>query len=313
MSLLLISGSLRDGSTNTALLRTAQAIDADTELFEGMRALPHFSPDDDGDDLPAAVRELRAATGRAEAILVCTPEYAGALPGAFKNLLEWLVGGGEAYRKPIAWINVSGPAAPSGAADAHDSLRKVVGYLSMEIVEEACVRIPVARDAIGADGLIADPAIREPLAAALGAARGRGAGGELLAPAAFRGAKASSREGIAAFEVRAPPSSPPKRGMSLGHSDPVQPTVARAHGLPPSVMPSAPHSPTAPYSGSRATAMSTRAPRKGTPSASSSARWRSPLASEPSARTTRCHGTVGSSQANRTAPAWRGAPGETSP
>ena len=172
MSLLLISGSLRDGSTNTALLRTAHAMDADTELFTGMRALPHFSPDDDGDDLPAAVRDLRAATGRAEALLVCTPEYAGALPGSFKNLLEWLVGGGEAYRKPIAWINVAGPAAPTGAADAHASLRKVVGYLSMEIIEEACVRIPVARDAIGDDGLIADPAIREPLAAALAALRG---------------------------------------------------------------------------------------------------------------------------------------------
>ncbi|HEX5900085.1 MAG TPA: NAD(P)H-dependent oxidoreductase, partial [Solirubrobacteraceae bacterium] len=103
--------------------------------------------------------------------LVCTPEYAGALPGAFKNLLEWLVGGGEAYRKPIAWINVSGPAAPSGGADAHDSLRKVVGYLSMEVVEAACVRIPVARDAIGEDGLIADPAIRAPLVDALVALR----------------------------------------------------------------------------------------------------------------------------------------------
>jgi chromate reductase, NAD(P)H dehydrogenase (quinone) len=171
MSLLLISGSLREGSTNTAMLRTAQAIDPDTELFDAMGALPHFSPDDDGDDLPAAVAELRAAVGRVEAILVCTPEYAGALPGAFKNLLEWLVGGGEAYRKPIAWINVSGPAAPSGGADAHDSLRKVVGYLSMEIVEEACVRIPVARDAVGEDGLVADPAIRERLAAALAALR----------------------------------------------------------------------------------------------------------------------------------------------
>lgn len=129
MSLLLISGSLRNGSTNTALLRTAHAVDADTELFTGMGALPHFSPDDDGDDLPAAVRDLRAATGRAEALLVCTPEYAGALPGSFKNLLEWLVGGGEAYRKPIAWINVSGPAAPTGGADAHASLHKVVSYL----------------------------------------------------------------------------------------------------------------------------------------------------------------------------------------
>ena len=171
MSLLLISGSLRDGSTNTALLRTAQAIDPDTELFEGMGELPHFSPDDDGDDLPAAVAELRAAVGRVDAILVCTPEYAGALPGAFKNLLEWLVGGGEAYRKPIAWINVSGPAAPSGGADAHDSLRKVVGYISMQIVEEACVRIPLARSDVGDDGLVADPAIRARLAEALAALR----------------------------------------------------------------------------------------------------------------------------------------------
>ena len=171
MSLLLISGSLREGSTNTALLRTAQAIDAATERFARMGELPHFNHDDDGDDLPGAVVELRAAVGGADAVLVCTPEYAGALPGAFKNLLEWLVGGGEAYRKPIAWINVSGPAAPSGGADAHDSLRKVVGYISMEIVEEACVRIPVTRDAVGDDGLIADPAIRERLAAALAALR----------------------------------------------------------------------------------------------------------------------------------------------
>jgi chromate reductase, NAD(P)H dehydrogenase (quinone) len=171
MSLLLISGSLRDGSTNTALLRTAQAIDPDTELLAAMGDLPHYSPDDDGADLPAAVADLRAAVGRVDAILVCTPEYAGALPGTFKNLLEWLVGGGEAYRKPIAWINVSGPAAPSGGADAHDSLRKVLGYISMEIVEEACVRIPVTRDAVGDDGLIADPAIRARVAQALVALR----------------------------------------------------------------------------------------------------------------------------------------------
>src|SRR3954447_5455801 len=159
MSLRLISGSLRDGSSNTAMLRTAQAVDPDTELFARMGELPHFSPDDDGDELAAAVVELRAAVGRVDAVLVCTPEYAGALPGSFKNLLEWLVGGGEAYRKPIAWINVFGPAAPSGAADAHHSPRKMVGYISMEIVEEACVRIPLARSDVADDGLVADPAI----------------------------------------------------------------------------------------------------------------------------------------------------------
>ena len=59
--------------------------------------------------------------------------------------------------------------------------------------------------------------------------------------------------------------------------------------------------------------MSTRSPRNGTPSASSRRRWRSPFASDPSARTIRCQGTLGSSQTLSTAPAKRGAPGETSP
>jgi hypothetical protein len=66
-------------------------------------------------------------------------------------------------------------------------------------------------------------------------------------------------------------------------------------------------------SGVQAARMSTRSPRKGTSSASSSRRWRAPFASEPSARTTRCHGTVSSSHAASAAPARRGAPGQTSP
>src|SRR5207248_8729763 len=65
--------------------------------------------------------------------------------------------------------------------------------------------------------------------------------------------------------------------------------------------------------GSRATRMFTRSPTNGTPSASSSTRCRPPFASEPSARTIRCHGSDGSWQSWSTAPATRGAPGETSP
>ena len=44
------------------------------------------------------------------------PEYAGALPGGFKNLLDWTVGGGDLYRKPVAWVDVSSSA--TGAASA---------------------------------------------------------------------------------------------------------------------------------------------------------------------------------------------------
>jgi NAD(P)H-dependent FMN reductase len=170
--ILLISGSLRAGSTNTAVLRTAQAVAPDgieTVLYEGMADLPHFNPNDDAEGAPVhpAVSQLRAAIAAADALLFCTPEYAGALPGSFKNLLEWTVGDAGTYDKPVAWINAAGPAAPTGAADAHDSLRKVLGYVHANVVEAACARIPVPRNAVGDDGLIGDPAIQERIAGVL--------------------------------------------------------------------------------------------------------------------------------------------------
>jgi hypothetical protein len=50
------------------------------------------------------------------------------------------------YRKPVGWINASN--SPTGAADAHASLRKVLGYLSTDIVEAASVHIPTIRTGI---------------------------------------------------------------------------------------------------------------------------------------------------------------------
>jgi NAD(P)H-dependent FMN reductase len=140
-----------------------------TTIYPGMASLPHFNPDDDLEDGPVhpAVADLRAQIAAADAILICTPEYAGGLPGSLKNLLEWTVGDGGTYRKPVAWINVAGPAAPTGGADAHDSLRKVLGYVHADIVEPACVRLPVTRDLVANDGTITDVAARERIAGML--------------------------------------------------------------------------------------------------------------------------------------------------
>jgi NAD(P)H-dependent FMN reductase len=170
--ILLVSGSLRERSTNSALLRTARVVapsGVEAALYEGLGTLPWFNPDDDPEGGPVhpAVADLRAQITGSGALLFCTPEYAGALPGSFKNLLDWTVGGGETYGKPVGWVNVSGPASPTGAAGAHDSLRAVLTYTGTDIVEAACVRLPVARAAIGADGLIADPAIRDGATAVL--------------------------------------------------------------------------------------------------------------------------------------------------
>ncbi len=173
-TLLLVSGSLRAGSTNAAVLRTAAMLVPDgarAVLFDGMGSLPHFNPDDDAEGamVDPAVAALREGVAAADALLICTPEYAGALPGALKNLLEWTVGDAGTYDKPVAWINAAGPAAPTGAADAHESLRKVLGYVHADVVEAACARVPLTRGDVGSDGLVTTPAAREAIAGAVAA------------------------------------------------------------------------------------------------------------------------------------------------
>ena len=122
----------------------------------------------DRDPLPPPVQELRDAVHAADALLICTPEYAGALPGAFKNLLEWLIGDNDPRSisgKPVGWINVS--TGPTGARDAHESLRIVLTYAGARIVLSDSITVP--RSAI-ADGLVADASIVERLAGTFDAA-----------------------------------------------------------------------------------------------------------------------------------------------
>ena len=156
MKVLLVSGSTRNGSSNTAALMTAAALAPDgvtTVLYGGLAELPAFNPDHDGDQVPSPVAELRREIERADAVLFCTPEYAGTLPGSFKNLLDWTVGGGQLYGKPVAWLNV---AAANRGNGAQETLADVLGYVGAVIVEAACRHLPVDRSAVGADGVVTD-------------------------------------------------------------------------------------------------------------------------------------------------------------
>lgn len=163
-TVVLISGSTRAGSTSTAALAAMHAeppAGVTTVLYDGLVELPAFVP---GDDPPPAVIALLDQLAAADAVLLCTPEYAGELPGAFKNLLDWTVGGGELYAKRVAWLTV----APEGRGEgAVASLRRVLGYVGADVVEEACVRVPVGREALDHMGNVVDPVLRERLGAVL--------------------------------------------------------------------------------------------------------------------------------------------------
>jgi chromate reductase len=169
-SILLISGSVRVGSVNAAVLATvADLVRAPfvTDTYSGLDGLPHFNPDLDHDPLPLNVAELRAAIRDASALLFSTPEYAGAMPGALKNLLEWTIGGVEISDKPTGWINPS--TNPLRAEKTFTSLATVLGYTGAILIDGACVDVPVGRQLIDADGRVRDEMVRHSISKAIGA------------------------------------------------------------------------------------------------------------------------------------------------
>jgi NAD(P)H-dependent FMN reductase len=170
---LVISGSTRAESTNTALCRTAVLCappGVEVECYSDISLLPHFNPDDDHDPLPVVVASLRSSIAAADAVLFCTPEYAGTLPGSLKNLLDWTVGGTELTAKPVAWAKAAND--HRRGEGAHAALASVLGYVQARVIEDACRHVPIARDAIGPDGLIADHTARSGIRATIDAVLG---------------------------------------------------------------------------------------------------------------------------------------------
>ena len=88
-----ISGSLRSGSFNTALLRAAAQMmpDGAELLVKTIHGIPLYNGDDEeATGIPPAVNELRGAIASAHGVLLVTPEYNNSIPGPFKNAIDWL-------------------------------------------------------------------------------------------------------------------------------------------------------------------------------------------------------------------------------
>ena len=87
-----ISGSLRTGSYNTALLRAALdlAPQALTIEIESIAEVPVYNGDSERAGLPASVTALKERIAASAGLLLVTPEYNGSLPGPLKNAIDWL-------------------------------------------------------------------------------------------------------------------------------------------------------------------------------------------------------------------------------
>jgi NAD(P)H-dependent FMN reductase len=152
-SIFTIPGSLRSGSSNHNILKFLSSItpaDTNYTIYNSLAAIPPFDPGLDNDTPPQAVIELRKLITNADAIIICTPEYAFGVPGQLKNALDWLVSSSTLVDKPVALITAS-----SSGEYAHPALLRTLGALSANVVEDACLLVPFIRSRI-VDGVLDD-------------------------------------------------------------------------------------------------------------------------------------------------------------
>lgn len=165
------SGSLRKGSTNTALIHLAQRIappELAIEIIDWVDQLPWMNPDLEPDP-PRTVQRWWAALRGADALIVGMPEYNATPTALAKNALDW------ATRPPddraiagtaVAFLSSAGR---SGGKNSQETIGMLLGFMGATMVDVPPVRLSSVGDRFDADGNTDDPEIIDAVAAKLGA------------------------------------------------------------------------------------------------------------------------------------------------
>jgi chromate reductase, NAD(P)H dehydrogenase (quinone) len=167
-----ISGSLRDGSYNTQLLRAAAGLlpaDVEFEHWNALKSVPPYDEDDDVQPAPAGVAALREAIAGADAVLFATPEYNWSIPGVLKNAIDWVsrpLASNPLRNKPVAVIGASTGA--FGAVWSQAELRKVLSATGARVLSDE-VAVGHAPTRFDDEGRLIDGELREQLGELLAA------------------------------------------------------------------------------------------------------------------------------------------------
>ena len=154
--ILALSGSLRAGSTNTAVLNTlADLAPADVELvIYDYSDVPLYNGDLSP---PPAVEALKAAIAAADAVIIATPEYNYSLPGVLKNAIDWASRPAYAsvFRdKPTGVVSAAASIAGGARAQAH--LKTVLLGMGTPVFPWPELLVAQAHTKV-ADGRVTDP------------------------------------------------------------------------------------------------------------------------------------------------------------
>jgi NAD(P)H-dependent FMN reductase len=168
-----ISGSLRAGSLNSALLRAAAGeMPSGASLVQGtIKGIPLYDGDLEAQQgIPPLVAALKEQIVSADGLLLVTPEYNNSMPGVFKNAIDWLsrpsadiarVFGG----RPVAVIGAS----PGGFGTllSQTAWLPVLKTLGTQTWAGGRLQVSRAGEVFDANGALKDARVRDQLRAFL--------------------------------------------------------------------------------------------------------------------------------------------------
>src|SRR5918994_1691497 len=160
-----LSGSLRQASYNTALLRSAAGLmPAGSELVvETIRDIPLYDADLEAEGIPEKVTALKDAIAAADGLLLVTPEYNNSIPGVFKNAIDWLSRPDSDIKrvfgnKPVAVIGAS----PGGFGTilSQNAWLPVLRTLKADFWSESRLLVSRAQGLFDESGMLTDEKLR---------------------------------------------------------------------------------------------------------------------------------------------------------
>jgi chromate reductase, NAD(P)H dehydrogenase (quinone) len=160
-----LSGSLRQASYNTALLRNASGLmpDGSELIVETIRGIPLYDADlEAAEGIPEKVTTLKDAIAAADGLLLVTPEYNNSIPGVFKNAIDWLSRPDADIKrvfgnKPVAVIGAS----PGGFGTilSQNAWLPVLRTLKADFWSDGRLMVSRAGTVFNPDGTMADQKI----------------------------------------------------------------------------------------------------------------------------------------------------------
>jgi NAD(P)H-dependent FMN reductase len=161
MKILTICGSLRNSSSNAALLKALPSFfpnQTGWDHFE-IKTLPYFDPQlQFSSELPQVVLHFRKQASQADFIVISTPEYAHGIPGILKNALEWLLCEETMSKKVLIFVGTS-----SGGEFVRPQLIETLRTMDMVSSEEMTFVIRGGRTYLAPEGRVLNQELQKEL------------------------------------------------------------------------------------------------------------------------------------------------------